>query len=377
MAPSIAARSLPAGQCYQGHLSDELLWPTSGVADLEDQGSTLFVDVPTQKLVRVGPQGRTEELTVQKLPELRPQLIRSAQDGYLVLEYVDYFYRFKVVDRPRIHRLDVSLGSVTTFAYQPQLVLGIYDFVEWRTGILAFGALETKPGHYWAGLFSMSEQGEIQKIRELYNPHDPVLRHYGTSDTIRFLARVDGPPARAYLLALEESPWLGRIDEETGAFHEFRTLPGEFGFPNLKQLAAADLEQGFSKLMSLMSGLERESGAVSGLYSDGTGVYLLARSLEDGQTTSWWSIRLSPENGAEISRMRLPVSNDAAHLTIVSGKRDFWTIIEKDAAQPMIFDREVLPFLRASRLRQIPSDWIQSSHSLSYQDACHFLNLQW
>jgi hypothetical protein len=379
--PSLA-KSLSSENCYRGHLSEELLWVTSGAAELAGDGA-LLVDTPRQKIVRVGPHGRVEELEIRGIPGLRPRLIRSARGGYLVLEFVDYPFRGKYVDRPRIHRIDADLNLVRTFDFKPKQVLGIYDFVEWNAGILAFGELRTDKG-YWAGLFSMSEQGQVQQVRELYSPANPIMDNYAASDTIRFLAKVEGSPAKtgktaeppkgaAYMLALEEKPWLARIDEKTGAYEELRDLPSDLRFPNVAQVLEDSAKRAVSPLMALLNKLEQEAGSVSGLYTDKSrGLFVLARSLP-----GWWLIRLNPTDGTEIGRMPLPVSGAAAHLTLVpaSDAGGLWTIIEKDSAQPFEFDDRVLPFLRTERLKQVPSDWIESTQSLLDEDACLFLSL--
>ncbi len=102
------------------------------------------------------------------------------------------------------------------------------------------------------------------------------------------------------------------------------------------------------------------AGLFSGYEADGRGyLYVTAKGenhWEDG--TPWWLLKLDPENGRELARLRLPEELSAAHVTVIPPQEDFWKIVERDAVIAIKSGIELAPYMKTDMMTLVPSSWL-------------------
>lgn len=240
-------------------------------------------------------------------------------------------------------------------ALGPQPVLqSIYDWHPLGDGILAFGDISVGAGDWKSAFLYVDEDGRQQAFVRL-SPDAQVCNQYTT--TSDYIAALDG---RGYLLFLDPVPKIAEVIPDVGGVRELPGFPEDFqSRPRLDtRPRLASTRQGARQATIFYEILEASTMA-AGIYGWGNHLYLLGKeAIDPTGNTDWSLVKLDPDDGSELSRVRLPT--EAAHLTVVPGP-EFWAFVERGQVQG-IGERHA-PYMETSSLVLVPTAWIENPKS--------------
>jgi hypothetical protein len=255
-------------------------------------------------------------------------------------------------------------------------LLAIFAAQPMGQGFLAFGDIvepeNPSPPNSAFVYFNRSKELEILKERiknkdkfELREKKIPVGEAVRDQYTRYYMPYIAAIGETGYILFLDESPYLGKVEQENQSRRRptsFRRLtsfpaPAEFQYrPRLERdpyLVGRPWEQE----TEFYEVLQKTNYMAAGLYAWNQSLYLLGRKAEniDGTVASWWLFSIDTESGEEIFRKRLPT--DAAHLTVIFGP-EFTAFVEKGPVSG-ITDRHA-PYMPILHMSIVPTSWLEN-----------------
>ncbi len=361
-------------KCYQGFLSQNLLYAKSGIT-LEDQGRVLLLDALDRPL-HITYRGATERLLpatdalarregvsgdVARLQH--PRRLRQDRNGNLFVldlskrEDNTLLTRLVQVDRnisPQgdelpLRRDDSSAMPLLIFDFVPfdqesALVAGIFRYAEKQA---SFALMYINAGEQHVYYESKWDVGEMAAgFNEIVYPYTHLNMSY-----------LAGLGNRAYALLLDKRARISRVQLGSKEVQELVFFPGEFSdLPHLPDgfWGHSRRSMGPRQVYEYLKVVEASRMAM-GVFTSGDNLFLLVKEpLQRNGDTAWALVQLDPENGKEIGeRVELPTR--AAHLVVVPGKR-FWTLIEKEPVQPI--GGHSAPYMKTASMTLMPTLWL-------------------
>ncbi len=221
----------------------------------------------------------------------------------------------------------------------------IYDWSPMGSGILALGDLELKGSR--DDLLSAFFYFDERKRPQIFLPFNVTdsPNHY-----LRDMPSTAVLEDAGYILFHEEHMSIAEIRPD-----RVRKLPH---FPeDFRSCPKFDSNPRWSETRRSTAHYRtlEESNTAAGIYTWNGNLYLLAKqAIRRDRETPWWLIRLDPQNGQELSRVRLPTG--AAHLTVVPG--DSWALIEKGPVEGI--GDMYAPFMETSSIVFLKEGWIEN-----------------
>ena len=352
-------------------LSEGFRWATSGVWHTGPKEESLFiVDTIEDRVFVVSPStGRVDRLDVGSPDskfETLPTQIRAIDTGYLLLDD----------SQPsRILKLDNALRYVESFAVAGTFIddgiegsgednpvlTAIFDFLPMDSAgaALAFADLEGPGGpdvdspYYSAFLyFDRYSQQIFERVA-----NDQPERFLYTRN-IQYMAVVDDV---GYILSFLDDPRTDFIDPPrvvearlgVEGLQTFSELPEEFREkPDFEGLSS----EGPRKATQIYQRVEAVAMA-AGLYSWNGRLYLLGKERMEGDSTAWWLVHLSLQDGREIARMRLDTDPATAHMTVVPGAR--WAFVQKGRVEGIGLLHA--PYMETLSTMFVSAAWIETA----------------
>lgn len=348
------------GQCVRTPLKSgashrPILWPTSAVWS-EDAESLHLVDSMWSQGLTITLEGTISAnralvtTSAQSGRAAQPLQIRQRQNGYLALDAANpsRLLHFESLsnasgittakNRPP-GRLEVSTGASGEIRV-------VYDWSPFEDGIVAFGDIEDDRRNWHSAFIVLNEQGNRVLSRL---PITDLARDYYLRN-VRYIASSNNTN---YILLMNKEPSIGAVEpgaREIRALpffpEDYRTRPQLDRTPQWTQTG-----QGARQATAFYQTMETSKMPV-GLYAWGGHLFVLAKEASINGETAWWLIRVSPQDGAELARTRLPTT--AAHLTVVPG--EMWALFEKGPVQGLApFGG---PYMSTTSMVLVPSDWL-------------------
>ena len=323
-------------QCSRVNLSRDLTWVTSGVWD-EEGRVVLLADTYSAYVLGVDEGGRV------LVGRNEFELISGV--GTVSIQMPSFLHRDSFGD---IHLEDEAAGAITKLdehlfakskpqkftaktqsALGPARVIAVYGWQPMENGYLAFGDIEFEdvkgPGRYKSAFLQFNSERILQIFDRPMDTLSEVRNHYLRN--MPYIATLDGKDG--YLLDMGEVPSVRRVRAGVASSQELSSFPEDFrACPRLIRDPKLTRALRGSEQATLFYERIESSRMAAGLFSWDGRLYLVAKeAMTAEQDTTWWVIELDPQDGAEISRERLPTS--AAHITLVPGSRSGLALIEK------------------------------------------------
>ena len=284
---------------------------------------------------RSSAHGTSEELPVR----------RRSQTAYFDGEY-DAHETFGLSVGPRLPLRSSGIEPVP--GNRAVRLMAVHDWSPMGDGILAFGDLESPQEGFQRAFVYFDDKGGHQifyRDATTARASDP-----NRLLTMRYIATLDDV---GYILSPDGGPTIGEVRLGIGGVRELGLLPE--GFRDRPRLKGPRDWSEPRQMTNFYKTLEQSTMA-EGLHSWDGSLFLVAKraAAARGETVRWL-IRLDPQDGKEMSRVRLPTV--ATHLGVVPG--DFWALIEKGPVQGI--GASHAPYMETSSIVLMPSGWLGRS----------------
>jgi hypothetical protein len=264
------------------------------------------------RLLAYGEDGSSEKLNSAKLGIL-PTAINMTREGGMLLELADG----TVAQLGR----DFSIGKVV-LAPQARSArdLRVGSLYQWELAgneLVAYGALLDEKDSVWRGFFHIPVGLGLQKPEVLMPLSSGDVYLIGNN----YLAAIG---STAYYVAMDKSSAIFEVLPEhppkmLSAFpKEFRAAP----VFRTRMRGPRDAEARYNEIEGF--------SMVSGLYSQGEALYLLARKPQLGGRTEWSLYKIDPAKDVILAKIILPTK---AHHLSVAVSRDRWFLVQRGAVR--------------------------------------------